>query len=933
MSAAALTLGVILTLRDQLTGPLNAARDNLTRVSQGLVRMGTLASGAGLAMGPLSSAAQGALTSLAADAMSAEHRLAALGNTANIGAPALAEIGDELRRAAQQTNQFGTELLSANEYLIAAGMEWRTALDLTPTIGRAATASQAAVLDLAKAGQAVVSNLGVPVTQAAQAFERLVVAGEAGAFELKDMAQYLPALTASMSNLGFRGVDAVSQLGAALQIARRGAGDSAEAANNLQNFLSKLTAPETLRNFGKQGVDLAAVLKQAQAEGLDPFKVALEQIRQVTGGDPFKLGELFGDMQVANFVKPMLEFGDDYAAIVAQVNASNGKLDANFGAMMQTSAERWKAFRIDLQDVGTELGNALLPVLSSLLEPLRQLGAAMSGFAAAHPGVTKAVLALLGIGAVLAPLLMVVGSLAVFGGALLRLAPVLGMALRGVQALGFAALLAGRSLQMGLAGGAVGGALTRLGAGLRAAMLAARGLALALVANPIGLAVMGIAAAALLIYQYWAPLKGFFVGLWQGLTAGLAPLGAQLRETFGPLAERVRGWLAPLGAILAPVGRWFAEAFGAVARLFPPIGQAVAGLVAWFRNLLTPVQDVGGAAEAMGQRFGTAIAGVIAKGAELVAAFARLPAELLRIGGDMIQGLINGIKAKWEALKASVSGIASGIAGTIKSALGIQSPSRVFAEIGGHLMSGLELGLQSRVGRVMGEVRGLAQGLAAVPLALAPIAAPALPAVPMPESPAATWAGEAPSWPSALAPWSGLPELAAPRLPDLTAPVIRAPELTAPRLPEARADARLTTPDWLTTPPQWLAGPLARTPRTPEAPDGSPSRLLTVLGEALRATATPLLALPRQLADTLKPRALATPAPPAAGTPTVASPRGGAPGAAPVIHFAPTINITGGAGDAGATKQAVQDAMQLSLRELERLSGELAHTRARRAYA
>jgi hypothetical protein len=157
--------------------------------------------------------------------------------------------------------------------------------------------------------------------------------------------------------------------------------------------------------------------------------------------------------------------------------------------------------------------------------------------------------------------------------------------------------------------------------------------------------------------------------------------------------------------------------------------------------------------------------------------------------------------------------------------------------------------------------------------------------------------------------------------------------LVAPRRPAVGFDPRLTTPDWLTTPPKWLTGPLARAPRTPEAPDGSPSRLLTVLGEALRATATPLLTLPRQLADTLKPRALATPAPPAAGTPALASPRGGAPGAAPVIHFAPTINITGGAGDAGSTKQAVQDAMQLSLRELERLSGELAHTRARRAYA
>ena len=41
----------------------------------------------------------------------------------------------------------------------------------------------------------------------------------------------------------------------ALQIARKGTADPAEAANNLKNFLSKIAAPATIKNFKDAGVD------------------------------------------------------------------------------------------------------------------------------------------------------------------------------------------------------------------------------------------------------------------------------------------------------------------------------------------------------------------------------------------------------------------------------------------------------------------------------------------------------------------------------------------------------------------------------------------------------------------------------------------------------------------------------------------------------
>jgi hypothetical protein len=58
----------------------------------------------------------------------------------------------------------------------------------------------------------------------------------------------------------------VADLTAALEIARRGAGTSEEAATNIANLLAKINSPTVTRAFAKNfGVDLPAALKAAYA--------------------------------------------------------------------------------------------------------------------------------------------------------------------------------------------------------------------------------------------------------------------------------------------------------------------------------------------------------------------------------------------------------------------------------------------------------------------------------------------------------------------------------------------------------------------------------------------------------------------------------------------------------------------------------------------
>lgn len=67
--------------------------------------------------------------------------------------------------------------------------------------------------------------------------------------------------------------------------------------------------------------------------------------------------------------------------------------------------------------------------------------------------------------------------------------------------------------------------------------------------------------------------------------------------------------------------------------------------------------------------------------------------DLLQIGKDIIDGLVNGIKGKIEDVKNAVKDIAGSITGKIKDILNIHSPSRVMAELGMFTSQGLADGM------------------------------------------------------------------------------------------------------------------------------------------------------------------------------------------------------------------------------------------------
>ena len=153
---------------------------------------------------------------------------------------------------------------------------------------------------------------------------------------------------------------------------------------------------------------------------------------------------------------------------------------------------------------------------------------------------------------------------------------------------------------------------------IKNAIIAFRAFSVTLLTSPLGWIALAIGVVALVIYKYWKPISGFFKGMWQGLKEGLQPLM--------PLFQRMGKALSP---ILAPIK----------------------AIVDWFKKLIKPVEDTGGAAEKMGVRVGKAIANIIVKLVELVT-------KAFEFGSKITSMLAAGIMSGIAKVKGCISQVA-----------------------------------------------------------------------------------------------------------------------------------------------------------------------------------------------------------------------------------------------------------------------------------
>ncbi|HDR1427671.1 TPA: phage tail tape measure protein, partial [Pasteurella multocida] len=206
------------------------------------------------------------------------------------------ELHSAVKNAVETGGGTKEDALSALDTLLASGaVSADIAMKLLPTLQKGAVATGASTQDLSKIAISAMQQFGMSENQIGEVLDKAVAAGQAGNFELADMARWLPQQMAAAKSAGLSGMSGFEALLVANQQARVTAGTSDEAGNNLVNLLAKMTSKETNERFQKleikgkdgktHGVDFIKSMEAQKAKGKNSIEAFMSIMDQVIGED------------------------------------------------------------------------------------------------------------------------------------------------------------------------------------------------------------------------------------------------------------------------------------------------------------------------------------------------------------------------------------------------------------------------------------------------------------------------------------------------------------------------------------------------------------------------------------------------------------------------------------------------------------------------
>jgi len=142
-----------------------------------------------------------------------------------------------------------------------------------------------------------------------EALDILNKQGKMGAFTLQNIAALGPRVITAYTSAGRGGVQALQEMGAALQLIRMGTGSSEMAASAWEAVMRSLTDPTKIKQLEKLGLEIFDPEKLAEGKRvLRPVNELMAEIVQATGGDKVSLGNIFDAEAIRAFNQAAAEF-------------------------------------------------------------------------------------------------------------------------------------------------------------------------------------------------------------------------------------------------------------------------------------------------------------------------------------------------------------------------------------------------------------------------------------------------------------------------------------------------------------------------------------------------------------------------------------------------------------------------------------------------
>lgn len=335
------------------------------------------------------------------------------------------EMSRKIIDTSRDTGMARNDVADVVNQLVGAGMDLSKALEYAPVAAKFVVGQGSSGVDTAKMINALGQNAKITdPKQMQQALEAIAYQGQAGSFEASDMAKWFPELLANMAAQGITGLDAVTQLGAMLQVQMKQAGSSDEAANNLKNWMGKIGSTDTVKAYEKAGIDYDGSMKTGLQNGLSTLETSMglaQKYIQATDpkraaamaeatskiskeADPEKAkammasfeeslrtGDLFADMQVKAALSAFMQNKALYSQLKNDSREASGILDKNLAERRESSSQKWAEMAQSMDDAMRSIGDALRPVTDTVAEALTKVTKGITSLTDSTPGVVAGI--------------------------------------------------------------------------------------------------------------------------------------------------------------------------------------------------------------------------------------------------------------------------------------------------------------------------------------------------------------------------------------------------------------------------------------------------------------------------------------------------------------------------------------------------------------
>jgi TP901 family phage tail tape measure protein len=246
-----------------------------------------------------------------------------------------------MRRASDETGISKRETLAAARQYVALTGDLAGASTAIGTWARVAQASDSNIGDVASTAQALRDNLKIDPSQMERAFDILSGQGKQGAVEMSELRNQLATVTPLMAQFGGgASIQGLADLGATLQVVRKGFGSTEETVTGVQSLMTAMI--KNADRLHRAGVDVYDKDPKTGVKHLKSFRAEFDAIsNSKLMKDPTKLEKAFGRVEA---YRAFLQLKDNRGEFEKLANASQyaGQTQKDLAAYMQSPMGRIK---------------------------------------------------------------------------------------------------------------------------------------------------------------------------------------------------------------------------------------------------------------------------------------------------------------------------------------------------------------------------------------------------------------------------------------------------------------------------------------------------------------------------------------------------------------------------------------------------------------